>query len=416
MENFKLDLGAERIIKDLRELAQLSSDENGAQRIAWTPMWETTRNWFKEKVEGLGAEYTKDSAGNVWVKLAGKTSEAIVIGSHLDSVPNGGWLDGALGVISGLEVIRQYHEAEVLPEKTIYVVDWADEEGARYGYSCLGSSAASGTIDMADFSDRTDAQGVYFRDALADHGLDIEHFQDAYDELKAKLSNLKAYLEFHIEQGPVLEQTNKAVASVYGAAGVERHYIDFVGQAAHAGSFPIKMRQDAFLAAATAALKFRELALKYDAVCTVGEVKLEPDVVTIVPGKATISLDMRTINQADLEQMLEEAHTIVEEAATQFACQASWRKIYAVPPQLFDDQLVEICKEAVQEETGEPTNMYSGPLHDAVEMAKHVPTVMMFVMSENGLSHTKEEDTPESELTVGIKAYLRLVEKVMHHY
>lgn len=416
MDHFKLELGAKRIINDLRELEDLTSDVNGAQRIAWTPMWEKTRTWFKEKVQALGAEYSKDSAGNVWVKLQGKSDNAIIIGSHLDSVPNGDWLDGALGVVSGLEVIRQYHEANELPEKTIYVVDWADEEGARYGYSCLGSSAAAGTIDMAEFIDRTDAQGVPFRDSLAEYGLDIDRFTNAHDELKAKLANLKAYLEFHIEQGPVLEQTDKVVSSVYGAAGVERHYIDFVGQAAHAGSFPIKMRQDAFLAAATASLKFRELALKYNAVCTVGEVKLEPDVVTIVPGKTTISLDMRTINPDDLEKMLSETHAIVEEASGQFDCQASWRKIYSVAPQLFDDQLVSICKEAVQEETGEPTNMYSGPLHDAVEMAKHIPTVMMFVMSENGLSHTKEEDTPESKLTIGIKAYLRLAYKVINQY
>jgi hydantoinase/carbamoylase family amidase len=412
--SYNLDKGAERIIADLHELAELTSDENGAQRIAWTPLWETTRAWFKEKAVALGAAVSRDSAGNVWTKIEGESDDAIIIGSHLDSVPNGGWLDGALGVISGLEALRRYTADGVKPKKTIYVVDWADEEGARYGHSCLGSSAASGTLNLSEFIGRTDTKGVLFENAVENHGLVAEKLLDANKELKAKLNKLKAYLEFHIEQGPVLEQTGKDASSVYGAAGVERHYIDFTGQSAHAGSFPIKMRQDAFLAAATAALEFRELALKYDAVCTVGEVSVGPDVVTIVPGKCTISLDMRTINKENLKKMFVEAHEIVNLAAKKFKCEANWRKIYSIEPQLFDENLVELCKEAVKEETGEPTNMYSGPLHDAVEMAKLIPTVMMFVMLKDGLSHTKEEDTPEDKLRVGIRAFLRLIDKVVN--
>ncbi|MCD8785516.1 hydantoinase/carbamoylase family amidase [Staphylococcus gallinarum] len=412
--NFDLNKNSQRIIADLQELATLTSDENGAQRVAWTPIWEEARNWFLEKIKPHTTDIFKDSAGNMWFKLQGKSDKSIIIGSHLDSVPNGGWLDGALGVISGLEVLRHFSEAQIVPQHSIYIVDWADEEGARYGYSCLGSSAASGSVNISEFTNRVDNEGIPFKMAISKHGLNIDTFTDAHKTFQNKINELIAYLEFHIEQGPVLEQSNKNVAAVYGTAGVERYYIDFSGQSAHAGSFPTKIRQDAFLAAATSSLKFRDLALKYNAVCTVGEVNVTPGVVTIVPGQCTISIDMRSINKDDLAAMLSEAQNISQTSAQQFDCTVSWRKIYSVSPQIFDSNLVDICKTAVAEEIGESNQMYSGPLHDAVEMNKLIPTVMMFVMSKNGISHDKDEDTPINQLTTGIRAYLRLIDKVLN--
>ncbi|WPK10311.1 Zn-dependent hydrolase [Lysinibacillus louembei] len=408
---YDLNEGAARVIQDLKELALLTSDRDGAQRVAWTALWQTARDWYRQKAEELGAEVSMDSAGNVWTKIEGESAEAIVIGSHLDSVPNGGWLDGALGVLAGLEALRRYVTDNKKPRKTLYVVDWADEEGARYGYSCLGSSAASGSLNMAELLGRVDLHGIAFEEAATEFQVIPERMLQAHQEFLTR--NITGYLELHIEQGPVLEKEHKDVACVFGAAGVERHYIDFVGQAAHAGSFPVAMRQDAFLAAAEAALEFRKLALKYKAVCTVGQVQVQPDVVTIVPGKCTISLDMRTIDMADLQKMYEEAQAVTEKIASANDVSVGWRKIYSVAPQLFDEQLIQLCEKAVEKEIGEPTKMYSGPLHDAVEMAKLVPTVMMFTMSEGGLSHTKEEHTPEPKLQIGIRAFLRLVHEVM---
>ncbi|MCT6925569.1 hydantoinase/carbamoylase family amidase [Metasolibacillus sp.] len=408
---YSLRQGAVRVIEDLKELALLTSNRDGAQRVAWTALWQTARDWYRQKAEELGAEVSMDSAGNVWTKIEGESAEAIVIGSHLDSVPNGGWLDGALGVLAGLEALRRYVTDNKKPRKTLYVVDWADEEGARYGYSCLGSSAASGSLNVAELVGRVDLHGIAFEEAATEFQVIPERMLQAHQEFLTR--NITGYLELHIEQGPVLEKEHKDVACVFGAAGVERHYIDFVGQAAHAGSFPVAMRQDAFLAAAEAALEFRKLALKYKAVCTVGQVQVQPDVVTIVPGKCTISLDMRTIDMADLQKMYEEAQAVTEKIASANDVSVGWRKIYSVAPQLFNEQLIQLCEKAVEKETGEPTKMYSGPLHDAVEMAKLVPTVMMFTMSEGGLSHTKEEHTPEPKLQIGIRAFLRLVHEVM---
>lgn len=402
--------GAKRVVADLKELAAMTSDNNGAQRVAWTPIWQKARDWFADKARAAGAEVTVDAAGNSWAKIAGTSSEAVAMGSHLDCVPNGGWLDGALGAVVTLEVLRRYGQ-QAAPKKTLYAVNWADEEGARFGRSLIGSSAASGTLDIAEIIDRVDNDGVKLIDALAVHQVAVDDILRAHEEFKQK--NIVQYLELHIEQGPVLESMKKQVACVYGITGCERHYIEFKGQAAHAGSFPTLLRQDAFLAAAQASLAFKEIALKYDGVCTVGKVSVKPDVVTIVPETCVISLDQRSIDSAVLKKMHEEAQTAAANAASTQGVAVRWEKIWTIAPTLFDESLTELCKQAVAEETGEPTTIYSGPLHDAAEMAKVVPSIMMFAMSERGLSHCKQENTSDEALETAIRAYLRLADKVI---
>ncbi|CUH94873.1 hypothetical protein P22_0939 [Propionispora sp. 2/2-37] len=408
--NGNLVEGAKRVIADLRELAAMTSDENGAQRVAWTPVWQKARDWFAAKAKEAGAEVTVDVAGNTWAKIPGNGPEAVAIGSHLDCVPNGGWLDGALGAVVALEVLRRYGKGTA-PRHTLYAVNWADEEGARFGRSLIGSSAASGTLDIAEIIHRVDNLGVKLTDALADHGVKVDELLRAHEQLKEK--NIKAFLELHIEQGPVLENMKKDVACVYGITGCERHYITFKGQAAHAGSFPTLMRQDAFLAAAQASLAFKQIALKYDAVCTVGKVSVKPDVVTIVPEECVISLDQRSIDPEALAKMHAEAQAVAAKAASDQGVSVSWEKIWAIAPTIFDERLTKLCQEAVKEESGEATTVYSGPLHDAAEMAKIVPTVMMFAMSERGLSHCKQENTADEALETAIRAFLRLADKVV---
>ncbi|MBP2643230.1 MAG: Zn-dependent hydrolase [Firmicutes bacterium] len=408
---YDVKTGAKRVVANLRELAALTSDAKGAQRVAWTPAWQKARAWFAKKMEAEGAEISVDTAGNTWAKIAGVTEEAILIGSHLDCVPNGGWLDGALGVVVGMEVIHRYGKYGTKPHKTLYLVNWADEEGGRFGRSLIGSSAVSGTLDIADIIDLKDNEGIPLVDALKAYQVDLDHIMEAHDAFLSK--KITGYLELHIEQGPVLEEMKKSVACVYGITGCERHYIKFRGQAAHAGSFPTLMRQDAFLAAAQATLGFREIALKYEGVCTVGKVSVTPDVVTIVPETCTISLDQRSIDPEKLIAMFAEAHKVAEAAAAQHHVSVSWEKIWSIEPTIFDPQLTALCKEAVKEETGEDTAMYSGPLHDAAEMAKILPSIMMFAMSSKGLSHCKQEDTPDVDLEIAASAFLRLADKAV---
>lgn len=408
---YEIKAGAKRIVANLRELAAMTSDENGAQRVAWTPIWQKARDWFAEKMRAEGAEVTVDQAGNSWAKITGVSEEAILIGSHLDCVPNGGWLDGALGVVAGMEVIKRYGKYGEKPNKTLYLVNWADEEGGRFGRSLMGSSAVSGTLDIADIMELTDNEGIPLVEALKAYDVKLDHMLEVHQEFQAK--NIIGYLELHIEQGPVLEEMKKSVACVYGITGCERHYIKFRGQAAHAGSFPTLMRQDAFLAAAQAALGFRKIALKYEGVCTVGKASVTPNVVTIVPETCTISLDQRSIDPEKLRAMFVEAHEVAEEAAKEHQVRVSWEKIWSIEPTIFDPQLTTLCKEAVKEETGEETTIYSGPLHDAAEMAKIVPSIMMFAMSSKGLSHCKQEDTPDGQLEIAASAFLRLADKAI---
>jgi allantoate deiminase len=304
------------------------------------------------------------------------------------------------------------------PPVTLKLVDWADEEGARFGRSLLGSSAAAGSLRVDDVRELTDRNGTRLVDALAENGVQLDRMLDAHRELQR--IDARAYLELHIEQGPVLESMNKPTAAVLGTFGVERHMVRFTGQAAHSGSTPIAMRRDAFLAAAQTALECREIALRHSApgagvVCTVGVVNLEPKIVTAVPGVCEMSLDQRALDAGELAAMLREARTASERAAVENHVDVEWRNLWRIEPRLFDPTLVRLCEQAVGEETGDAPRLPSGPLHDAAEMVPHMPVVMMFAYSSNGLSHCKEEDTPEPYLDKSIRAYLRLAQKTIDH-
>ncbi len=404
----------ERVIADLKELAARTGTPDGAQRVAWGPVWRDARNWYAQKVAALGLSVSTDAAGNNWVLLPGESDRLVIVGGHLDSVPNGGWLDGALGVTAGLEALRMLGGSR--PPVTLAVVDWADEEGSRFGRSLLGSSAAGGSLKVDEVRGLSDKDGVGLADALRENGVELDGMLRAHDALKAR--DARAYLELHIEQGPVLESMNKPTGVVLGTFGVERHMIRFVGQAAHSGSTPIPMRRDAFLAAAQTALECREIALRYSkpgqgVVCTAGVVKVEPGIVTAVPGVCEMSLDQRALDAPVLARMLADARDASQRAARDNNVSVEWRTLWRIEPRPFDPRLIELCAEAVHEVTGDAPRLPSGPLHDAAEMVPHMPVVMMFAYSSNGLSHCKEEDTPEPYLAQTIEAFLKLVEKTV---
>lgn len=407
-------MSAHQAVANLRELAKLTSTADGAQRLAWGPVWRDARRWFNTKLAEIGITPEIDAAGNSWATLRGSTTRTVIIGSHLDSVPNGGWLDGALGVMAGLEALRMFSGST--PPVTIKVVDWADEEGARFGRSLLGSSAAAGSLRISEVEHLADKTGVKLVDALRENGVELSRMHESQAYLKA--IEAKAYLELHIEQGPVLESMSKATGVVQGTFGVERHLLRFVGQAAHSGSTPIPMRKDAFLAASESALAFREIANKYTTstsrvVCTVGTVKVEPGIVTAVPGVCEISLDQRALDPGVLAKMLADARAASWTIASKNNVSVEWKRIWQIDPRPFNPKLIALCAEAVREVTGDAPQLPSGPLHDAAEMVPHMPVVMMFAYSSNGLSHCKEEDTPEAHLLNSIEAFLVLVRKTI---
>ena len=405
-------LDPKRTVAELKELRALTGDEHGAQRVAFTLKWVAAREWFQAKLAALpGVEVHRDAAGNLWATLAGASERALLVGGHLDSVPNGGWLDGCLNVLAGLEILRRLHaQYDGRPPVTVRLVDWADEEGARFGKSLFGSSACAGNLDLDEARGLRDRDGVRLPDALGVLGIDFERVKDS----GAELAHAAAYLELHIEQGPVLLDLDLPLGTVLGTFGVERHAMTFHGQAAHAGSTPMHRRRDAFLAAAKMAGEIYRIADRHGGVCTIGSCTTRPGIVTSVMEECRITLDQRHLDGAALAAMLHEAKEASERFAAEGNVTVAWERIWNIAPRPFHPDLLALCDEAVAE-TGAPAHrLPSGPLHDAAEVARAgVPTAMMFVQSLHGISHNKIEDTREEHIEMAVKAFDRLADKTL---
>src|SRR5918911_83925 len=306
-----MPLDPKRTVRELRELQELTGDENGAQRVAWTETWERAREWLRTKVAETGAEETIDAAGNQWFTLRGDSDRAVLIGGHIDSVPNGGWLDGALNVMAGVEVLRRRVE-EGRPAATVRLVNWADEEGARFGRSLFGSSAAAGSMaDQDELRARKDGDGVALPDALREHGVDLDSARDA----------------------------------LAGAARLEleiREIAKRVGEGA---------------------------------VCTMGGVVTKPGIVTSVVETAECLLDQRHLDATKLAEMLSNAEAASRRFAQEEEIEVEWKRLWNIEPILFDERLIELADAAIREVAGSPHRLPSGPLHDAAEVARAgVPT------------------------------------------
>jgi hydantoinase/carbamoylase family amidase len=399
-----------RTVAELKELRELTGNEDGAQRVAWTDTWVAAQEWMAAKLEGTGAEMAFDEARNQWWTLRGASDQELVIGGHLDSVPNGGWLDGTLNVVAGSEVFRRIAD-EGEPPVTVRLVSWADEEGARFGRSLFGSSAAAGSMrDQDELRQLTDRDGVSLPDAIGAHGVDLDRATDS----SRQLEHAAAYLELHIEQGPVLEAMDLPLGAVLGTYGVERHRVTWRGQAAHAGSTPMDQRRDALAGAAKLALELRHIAARTGegAVCTSGDVVCHPGIVTSVVETAEQLLDQRHLDADKLAALLEDAKESCRRFADEERIEVEFERIWNIEPILFDDQLIRFADDSIHEVAGQSHRLPSGPLHDAAEVSRAgIPTVMLFVQSLRGLSHTKLEDTKEEHLELSVQALDRLASK-----
>jgi hydantoinase/carbamoylase family amidase len=398
-------IDAQRVIADLRELARRTSDDTGAQRLCWDEGWRTARDFLRELLDEIGLEPEIDEAGNAWAYLPGEREPALAVGSHLDSVPNGGWLDGALGVMGAVGVLRAWSGAEARPPRTLALVDWADEEGARFGRSLFGSSAAAGTFDPSELATARDTDGRGAPEVLAENGVVLDRVLGS----RSRLERLGAYLELHIEQGPVLEGEGITAAAVTGCVGVERLRFTIRGRVSHSGTTPMAARHDAGLAAAEAALRVERIAVAEAGVATVGEIGFEPGIPTAVPGRASIIVDLRHRSAESLGRMLSATREAVAASADERGCEVSEEPVWRIEPIAFDAELVSLAHTACERVTGTPYELPSGALHDAASMAPHVPTVMVFSPSIAGVSHAPEEDTSDADLASAIEVFGTLV-------
>jgi hydantoinase/carbamoylase family amidase len=298
----------------------------------------------------------------------------------------------------------------------VRLVNWADEEGARFGRSLFGSSAAAGSMsDQDELRERRDADGIALPDAIAEYGVDLDRALEARRQLEGAV----AYLELHIEQGPVLESLDLPLGVVLGTFGVERHLVTFRGQAAHAGSTPMDQRRDALAGAARLELELPEIARRVGggAVCTMGGVVTKPGIVTSVVETAECLVDQRHLDATQLAELLSNAEAASRRFAHEENLEVEWDKIWSIEPIPFDERLIELADESVSEVSGTSHRLPSGPLHDAAEVARAgIPTVMLFVQSLRGLSHTKLEDTKDEHLELSVRALDRLTTKALEAF
>jgi hydantoinase/carbamoylase family amidase len=402
-------IDALRVIADLRELDRRTGGPDGAQRLCWGEGWREARALLRELLGELDLAEERDAAGNLWVTLDGAREPGLAVGSHLDSVPGGGWLDGALGVMAALGVLRAWSQAGTGPPRSLMLVDWADEEGARFGRSLFGSSAFSGSLQPDEVAGLRDAGGRPIAEVLAAEGVDLQRVTGA----ATRCGRLAAYLELHIEQGPVLEAEGLRAAAVRGCAGVERHRLRFLGQASHAGTTPMDRRRDAGLAAAQAALRVEEIGRRHNGVATAGEIILRPGIPTAVAGEAELLVDLRHPDAGELAAMSAETRDAASEIARERRCELEADPIWRIEPIQFDPGLVAAAREACREAVGSDRVVSSGALHDAAEVARVLPAAMVFCPSTDGISHAKEEDTPEPDLLAAIEVFGLLANRVL---
>ncbi len=397
-------IDADGVLEDIAALAAATGGPEGARRVCWTPEWEKARDLVRRRLAAIGVDEVEiDEAGNLWARLAGadRSAPALALGSHLDSVPAGGSLDGALGVMAALGVLRAWALAERVPPRDLVLIDFADEEGSRFGRSLFGSSALAGTLDPAALAELRDAAGEPIGAVLAAAGVELESAPRA----AGRLGSIGSYLELHIEQGPVLEAEGWSCAAVSGCAGVERFRLELTGQASHAGTTPMDQRRDAGLAAAEIALAVERIAREHGGVGTTGSVELEPGVVTAVAGRASLAIDLRHPLAGELAAMLAATREAASRAAASRNCEVAEHPIWSIEPIPFDPELVRAAETAAAAAGGRAEAIASGALHDAAEMARVVPTAMVFAASVRGISHAREEHSEEGDLRAAITAF-----------
>jgi N-carbamoyl-L-amino-acid hydrolase len=399
-------IDADGVLADLAALAAATAGPEGARRVCWTPVWAAARDLLRERLAAIGVDDVEtDEAGNPWARLPGadRSAPALALGSHLDSVPGGGPLDGALGVMAALGVLRAWanEPAGRKPPRDLLLIDFADEAGSRFGRSLFGSSALAGTLDPAALADLTDADGEAIVPVLAAAGVELERAPDA----AARLGAIGTYLELHIEQGPVLESEGRSCSAVSGCAGVERFRLELTGQASHAGTTPMDQRRDAGLATAEIALAVERIAREHGGVGTTGSLELEPGVITAVAGRAAMGVDLRHPREPELAAMLAAVRKEAARVAAARDCEIAEHPIWRIEPIPFAPDLVRAAESAAAAAGGRSRAIASGALHDAAEMARVVPTAMVFAASVRGISHAREERSEERDLRAAIAAF-----------
>jgi len=384
---------------DLEEAARIGADGGGVSRFAWTPELAQANDWLVGRLQELGLETEIDAAGNVLGRWEEGEGTAVLVGSHLDTVPRGGRYDGALGVLAAIEVVRTLKREGVSLVRPLWTVSFNDEEGSRFQTGMLGSRAFIGDLDPEDWRRR----GV--ADAMAAGGFDFERLGEA----KA-VDRVGAYLELHIEQGPVLEQEGLDLGIVTGIAGLLGFRVRLTGEANHAGTTPMASRRDALAGAARIVLELRDEARsRGEMTANVGILTVAPGGFNVIPGTAEFTIDARASDADAFARAEKFVRDTLERVAAEEQLELEVTETHRKPPTPLDPELQELLARGAAAEGAIARSMPSGAGHDAMVLAKHVPAAMLFVPSRAGISHSPDEYTSPEQCELGARVLARAV-------
>jgi len=382
-----------------------ATPKGGVKRLTLTQVDQAGRRRFTEWCEALGLTMRVDAMGNMFARREGRdpTRLPVLFGSHLDSQPTGGKFDGALGVIAGLEVMRSLNDLGIVTEAPLELVNWTDEEGSRFGHSLMGSGVWAGVFGLEEAYGFTDTEGVNVSTALDAIGYKGPH--------PAAPFPADAYFELHIEQGPILEREGKTIGIVTGAQAQVWYDAVITGQDAHAGTTPPSTRRDALVAAA------RVIALVDDLMRergeegrgTIGQLQVLPNSRNVVPGEVRFSVEFRHPEAAQVQGLTQSFPDQARSLVAQNGCKLELTELFHIPPQPFDTECVELVRQAAARLGYPAREIISGAGHDAVYVARRVPTAMIFTPCKDGLSHNEAESILPEEAEAGCQVLFEAV-------
>lgn len=404
MKKQKIVINGMRLKESLEKFADFGRTENnGVTRLSLTEEDRLARDYFCLCCKELGMNVTIDDLGNIYAVLEGKEKRPpIVMGSHLDSVKKGGRFDGVLGVAAGLEVVRTLVENGIEPRIPIMIVNFTNEEGARFEPSMMSSGILSGKFDKTTMFNKIDSDGIKFGDALQSIGYS--------GNIESRLDEAEAFLELHIEQGPILETESLSIGVVECVLGMVCYEIEVTGESDHAGTTPMEMRKDAFFTTNNIIMKARQAlsALDQDLVYTIGRVNVFPNIHTVIPNKVVFSIESRHKNPEVIKQVEEIIHGFSSSSVKE-GCEIKTTKLWNRDTVWFNENICDLIQQSTESLGYSYKRMVSGAGHDAQFMASYLPTAMVFVPSINGKSHVESECTEWEDCEKGVNVILETV-------
>jgi beta-ureidopropionase / N-carbamoyl-L-amino-acid hydrolase len=415
----RITINKRRLLRDLNAVSRIGIGDHGSvTRLVFSIKELRSRQFLIHQMRQIGLQVHIDRIGNIFGRLDGANAKtaALLVGSHLDTVVHGGKFDGTLGVIAALEAVRTLKEQKIVLPSPVEVVCFVGEESSRFGYSTLGSSLMAGEVQGKDLAHAADAQGIKLEDILASMGI----YRNNLRSMRRDPSTVKAYLELHIEQGPILEAKKKPIGIVTAIAAPTRFRVIFTGQADHSGTTPMEMRRDALVAASEFIVAVETICRRYSrveqgrVVGTVGAMKIDPGVINAIPGRAELSVDIRSISAEGKKRVVRLVQAQIGEITRRRHIRAEILPLREEEPVPLDKRLVRLLKQCCEDRNIPYEVMPSGAGHDAMQMAKITAAGMLFIPSRRGISHSPLEWSEPEDICLGAQLLLESMIRVAH--